>query len=147
METKCRYEAIKDGFLLRIYPEYPVMATLQEFLEKEKIGAGSLTAIGALKEVELGYFYLNEKTYSRKKFEGIYELVSFIGNISIVEGKPFVHAHAVLSGPDYHPIAGHFFDGIVAVTMEVHLQPSSESITREDDTTTGLKLLKLSRLL
>ncbi|NIS38897.1 DNA-binding protein, partial [Candidatus Saccharibacteria bacterium] len=52
-------------------------------------------------------------------------------------------AHAVLGGPEYRPIAGHFFDGTVAVTMEVHLRAFDRKITRQWDEETGLKLLDL----
>jgi predicted DNA-binding protein with PD1-like motif len=50
----------------------------------------------------------------------------------------------VLGDPDYRPVAGHFFDGTVAVTMEIYITIFREKITRSPDEETGLNLLELS---
>ncbi len=147
MEKGLTYQRVDDGYLVRLPKGAAVTTSLIEFLSEEHVYTGTLRAIGALQEVELGYFDLANKTYLRKSFPGIYELVSFSGNISLVDAKPFIHAHAILSDANFSPIAGHFFDATVAVTMEVHVSPVSQTISREIDPETELKLLKLANLL
>ena len=143
MTKKLTCQKTDVGYLVRLMQGTRVTETLGAFFEEEGISAGVISAIGALEAVELGYFDRAARTYLRKTFSEIYELVSFTGNISLVDGVPFMHAHAILSNADYTPIAGHFFDATVAVTMEAYIQPFSVTITREPDETTGLKLLKL----
>src|SRR5690606_9769502 len=55
-----------------------------------------LSGIGALKEVELGYFDENIKDYHRKIFPKTYELLSLEGNLSFFDNQPFYHIHTVL---------------------------------------------------
>ncbi len=147
MEKGLSYQRVDDGFMVRLPKGSPVMTSLVDFLSEKHVYSGTLQAIGALQQIELGYFDLAKKTYLRKSFPGIYELVSFTGNINLVDEKPFIHAHAILSDANFIPIAGHFFDATVAVTMEVHISPVSQKISREIDPETELKLLKLTNLL
>jgi predicted DNA-binding protein with PD1-like motif len=142
-DTNLNYRAVEGGYILRLQRGARVMETLNKFIKAKKIAAGMISAIGAVEDVELGYFRLSDKQYLRKHFPDIYELVSFSGNISYVEGEPFVHTHAVLGDPDYRPVAGHFFDGTVAVTMEIYITVFKEKITRSPDDETGLKLLNI----
>lgn len=117
-----------------------IISTLTRFVEQQNIQAGSLSAIGALRNFELGYYFLDKKEYGRKKFEPIAELVSFQGNIGVREGKSFLHVHAALGREDYSLVAGHLFSGIVAVTAEVILNPLSGRMERTYDERTGLFL-------
>jgi predicted DNA-binding protein with PD1-like motif len=144
IDSLLTYRAVEGSYVVRLQRGSRVMETLNEFIKAKKIAAGVVSAIGAVEDVELGYFRLSDRQYLRKHFPDIYELVFFSGNISYVKGEPFVHAHAVLSDPDYRPIAGHFFDGTVAVTLEVYVTVFEEKITRSHDEETGLNLLDLS---
>ena len=69
------------------------------------------------------------------------------GNVARVDGKPFIHCHAVLSGikegTENQPIGGHVFEAKVAVTLEVHLTAYEGSVERALDNDIGLKLLAL----
>jgi uncharacterized protein len=118
-----------------------LIGTLTRFVDERKIEAGSLFAIGALRNFELGYYYLDKKEYGRKKFEPIAELVSCTGNVAIREGKPFLHVHAALGREDYSIVGGHLFSGIVAVTVEVILYPFRGRMDRSFSERTGLFLL------
>ncbi|MCB9088438.1 MAG: ribonuclease HI [Calditrichae bacterium] len=142
-DERLRYRAVEGGYLLRLQRGARVMETLNSFILRRQIAGGTVSAIGALEDVDLGYFRLSDRQYLRQNFPGIYELISFMGNISYVEGKPFVHAHATLGDEQYRPVAGHFFDGTVAVTMEIYIRTFSEKVVREADDETGLKLLAL----
>lgn len=137
------FRAVEGGYLLRLQRGARVMETLLAFIKAKQIAGGTVSAIGALEDVELGYFRLSDQHYLRKKVSGIYELISFSGNISYVAGEPFVHAHVILGDPEFQSLAGHFFNGTVAVTMEVYLTEFKEKITRSPDQETGLNLLDL----
>ena len=61
------------------------------YAEREGLKLGQLTGIGALKDVELGFYHLKDKTYDRKMFKGEAELLSLDGNLTLFENKPFFH--------------------------------------------------------
>ena len=82
-------------------------------------GAVILCGVGMMKDAELGVF--DGTAYTRKTITGPSEVLSLQGNVSMLEGRPFVHVHAVLGGHDFSASGGHLFSGIVDVTLEVAL--------------------------
>lgn len=131
----------ENTFLVRLDRGESVTETLTAFLEDRGIEAGTVTGIGGVRDVALGYFDLEAGAYRRFEVEGNVELVLYTGNIARVEGKPFIHAHAVVSGPDFRPYAGHFFEARVAVTGEFVVRPGAGAVERRPDPFTGLNLL------
>ena len=104
MEIK---EIQKSVFSVRLVKEEEVIQSFTQWASDQKIGFASFQAIGALKEVELGYYDLHKKTFLKKIFKDDLELLSGLGNISWVESKtPFVHFHASLGQRDYAVIGG-----------------------------------------
>jgi predicted DNA-binding protein with PD1-like motif len=67
------------------------------------------------------------------------------GNVTIVEGKPFIHVHAVLSSSDegLSCVGGHIKECEVAVTLEIFLTTIGTAIERKMDDTIGLKAMSL----
>ncbi len=119
-----------------------VINELTVFAGKRNITSASISGIGALRDFELGYYYLDRKEYGRRKFTEIAELISCSGNLAIREGNPFAHLHALLGKDDFSVIGGHLFEGTVAVTAEFVLTPFPEQMQRDYDERTGLYLLK-----
>jgi len=96
-----------------------IRAKVEEMAFKESIVGAEVSAIGAVANPELGYYKLDERDYIRRFFPGDWELLSLLGNITQKDGKPFLHAHASLSGKDFNVIGGHLFDARVAVVVEM----------------------------
>jgi predicted DNA-binding protein with PD1-like motif len=136
-------QTFSGGVVLRLDRGEMVTGTLEDFLNREEIRGGTVTGLGGVEKVELGYYDLASRTYRRKRVEGIVELVTYSGNISVLDGRSFIHAHAVVSGPDFTPFSGHFFDARVALTGEFIIRPASWSIERRHDDATGLNLMNL----
>lgn len=132
------------GYLIRLELGEEVAETLEDFLAERKIHAGTAEGLGGVADAELGFYDLPTRTYQRKTIPGNLELVHYGGNITLAEGKPFIHAHAVVSGPDYRPFAGHFFKATVAITGEFVIRPADWKVNRRLDDTLGLKLMDLS---
>jgi len=137
------YQPIKSGFLVRLFRDEKLTETLLAFIKKRKIQGGSISGIGAIEKVTIGYFDRNEKQYQRREFNDIYEVVSYIGNISYVRDEPLIHAHIILGDREFCSYAGHFFEGTVAVTMEVFITVADDMIFREKDDDLQLNLLRL----
>lgn len=134
-------------YLIRLVRGEDVIPSIVEFCKEHTITCGSFRAIGAVEKSKIGYYDLSQKKYGQKEYPDAMEVASITGNIALVDGEPFVHCHAVLSGivagSENQPIGGHVFEAAVAVTLEVHLVAFNDSITRELDQDIGLKLLHL----
>ena len=128
---------------IRLDPGEEVIATLAALLEEQGayISAGSITGIGSVRNAELGFFDSAKGAYARRTLQEEMELVSFVGNVSWLDGKPFVHAHAVLSGAEFRPFAGHLFAAEIAVTGEFFYVEGGRKLKREEDRARGLKLI------
>jgi len=135
------YKKVSSGFVLRLISGEKPEEKLLEFCEKEGINSAFFYGIGALEKAEIGHFSLTEKKYHNKIFEEDLEVLSFTGNISLKEKKPFVHAHVMLGKNDFSVIGGHFVSGITGATMELFVQVLNEKIERKKDELTGLFLL------
>jgi uncharacterized protein len=137
----------KTEYFLRLVRGEDVLPNIILFCKEKGITSGSFRAIGAVEQSKIGYYDLSTKKYGQKEYPDAMEVASMTGNIALVDGEPFVHAHAVLSGiaagSENIPVGGHVFEAKVAVTLEVHLVAFQELIIRELDADIGLKLLQL----
>jgi len=136
---------VEIGFMIKLARGERVMETLLAFCEKRGIKSGVFNAIGAVKNTEIGYYNLEKREYFFKKIAEEREVASMTGNIAEVEGKPLIHAHAVLSAMDdtLSCVGAHIKEAEVAVTLEVFLTPFALPLARAYDEATGLKLLQL----
>jgi len=132
-----------DRYLLRLYRDEEVIRTLTGFAREMRIPAGEISAIGAVRDVVLGYFDPDTRKYSREEFPDSYEVAGMNGNLSQLKGEPFFHIHTTLAGRDHAPRAGHLFSARVSVTLEVVLHPFAEKLERTWDGEMDLNLLDL----
>lgn len=81
------------------------------------------------------------KSFKFQNFVDPLELVSMSGIVTLVDNKPFIHAHGVFSGNDFKAIGGHIKDFQVGPTVEIFLTDLNVEIGREFNEEIGLKLL------
>ena len=72
----------KNKYVLRADVGEEVIGELQEFSKKEGIEAGKFFAIGATKEVKLGWYDVDSKEYTWQELHEKLEIVSLLGNIA-----------------------------------------------------------------
>lgn len=131
---------LERNLLVRVDPDSDLAQFLVELAEKRGITAAAFTAIGALKRAKLGFYDQEKHEYQEMTVDSPHELASCIGNISIKNGKPFVHVHAVLTDKDGNTKGGHLFEGIV-FAAEVHLRElKGAKLERKYEETTNLSL-------
>ncbi len=128
---------------VRLDPGEELVSALGEALASlgPPLESGSVTGIGSVRRAVLGYYDLGQKKYLKQQFDEVLELVCLAGNVSLLDGRPFVHAHAVLSGPDYLTRAGHLFQAEIAATGELWVWEGGLRLARREDPFTGLKLI------
>ncbi|MDO8521829.1 MAG: DNA-binding protein [bacterium] len=135
----------KDGknHLIILERGEDVIPALLRYCTEHKITAGVFTGIGAVNNIEIGYYDFEEREYHFRAEKGDFEVASMTGNITSVDGKPFIHVHAVLSRCDktLECIGAHIKKASVAVTLEVFLTNVDVSLSRAYDECTGLKLI------
>ena len=137
---------IHNGFFIVFDKGEEVISTLTRFGEQEGVHWGVFEALGAVEDVEIGYYDRDAKQYFFRKEEEVFEVASLKGNLSEVENEGvLVHAHAVLSRCDesLETIGGHIKSARVAVTLEMVVWLISQPLTRVFDDEIGLRLINL----
>ncbi|MCX6679164.1 MAG: DNA-binding protein [Methanothrix sp.] len=127
-------------FFARLDHGADIISQITNLAEENGIETGALSAIGALSRAELGYYDQLSHEYGTFSLEEPVELASCSGNISMRDGRPFVHAHAVLSDRTGRTFGGHLTSGTI-FAAELYLQElSGLPLKRVPDSITGLKL-------
>lgn len=127
--------------LLRFDKGEELIASLQEYCNKETILAASFQALGAARELTLAYYNLADKVYEDHKVKEDVEILSILGNIATMDKKIIVHAHGIFGKQDLQTIGGHIKKLVVSATCEVSLTILPGTLKRSFDEETGLNLL------
>lgn len=137
------FKRIGTCYFIRFERGEKVIASLMALCEAEKIEAGFFNGLGAVGEVELAHYSLPKKEYSFLKLSGQYEITSLHGNISTLDGKPYIHSHITVGDDKFEARSGHLKEAVVSVTAEIVLMALDGQLTRFKDQATGINLLDL----
>jgi predicted DNA-binding protein with PD1-like motif len=138
-----RYFVFGSNYIVRLDAGERIVETLKALCERDGIGAGFFNGLGAIGEAEIGHFDPASNKYTWVKLSGPYEIVSLYGNITTVDGRPFIHAHVALGDNTFAVRGGHLKEAVVSVTCEITLTRFRDDIGRTKDAATGLSLLAL----
>ncbi len=110
--------------------------------QDNNISVGRITGMGAVQSAKLAYYDQKTMKYYDIVIGEAMEIVSLYGNISTKEGKPFVHAHVVLSDEKGNGKGGHLLPGGTPVfACEIVIEEfDGPELIREFDEKTGLAL-------
>lgn len=128
-------------FILALKMGEDLFEAILRCADAANLKSASISGLGALDDVTVAYYNLNTKTYQTKLFHGMYELISLNGNITLVDGKRFIHIHAALGTEEYNVVGGHIMSATVGPSAEISIIPLNSAIHREFDNQTGLKLM------
>jgi hypothetical protein len=120
-----------------------VVETLTRFASRERLRASQVTAIGALRDVVLGYFDRDTREYRRIPLTEQVEVLSLLGVITLDGEKPKLHAHVVVGRADGSARGGHLLEGHVWPTLEVVVEELPKHLQRRTDPESGLALIDL----
>jgi len=80
-----------------------------------------VSGIGALKDAAIGYYDQEAHEYRTVEIDRPIEIANLTGNVSIRDGRPFLHAHATLADSQGMVRGGHLNRGTV-FAAEVSIQ-------------------------
>lgn len=127
-------------FLCRAKHKSGLLRTILDFAKAKKIKTASFDVIGSVADASLAYYDQSNREYQKVRFKKPMEIAGCWGNLSFKDGKPFAHAHAVLSDKTGRTYGGHLIKATV-FAAEIHIQELlGDKLEREYDQTTGLAL-------
>jgi predicted DNA-binding protein with PD1-like motif len=121
-------------------PGEDLLEGLNQALGELGFEAATLQVIGGLREARLGYFHPERKEYLQFS-TGHVEISSGLGNVSLRDGKPFIHLHLVVSKEDGTSLGGHAMEGCKAFVVEAYFRAlAGPAPVREERPGMGLKV-------
>ena len=135
-----KYKKVDDKIYVSIDKGELVNDKLLEVAKIEKLNSGWINGLGAISDVEIGYWDIEKKIYIKKYFDEDYELLSLIGNISLVNNESFIHTHISFSNTEFKVFGGHMFDAKVIAAAEFCIFTSNYHLHRKLNCDIGLSL-------
>lgn len=117
------------------------MAAIASFAADRHLRATQFTAIGAFSRVVVAYFDWPTKQYRNITIAEQVEVLSLVGDITLENGKPKVHAHVVIGKVDATAHGGHLIEGHVRPTLEIVMTETPGHLRRRFDAESGLALI------
>ena len=131
----------KDQFMGKLSYESDILEEFAKICKENNIHFGRVEAIGVVKKANLGFYNQKNREYEFITIDKPLEITNLIGNISIKDGSPMVHAHITLSDEKGYAHGGHLDAGTIVFACEFIIKSFNEKpFERGFDQETGLPL-------
>jgi uncharacterized protein len=105
------------------------------------IEAAWVSCLGAVRHARYAYYEQGDKRYRELETDTHHEIAGFTGNVSMREGRPFLHAHASFGDATGATVTGHLLPGIEVFVAEFLIaELTGVELVRRPDSETGLAL-------
>lgn len=117
-----QYKQHDSTYFVYLEKGEPVVDVLTNFCKEHNISNGYITGIGAVNNIEMGAYDTKVGEYIKKIYKNSYELITYQGNIMLLDDEPFIHAHITIGNHNMEIFGGHLFSMNVAVVGEFVIQ-------------------------
>ena len=135
-----KYRLSGDTFTVRIDRGEEIIESLKKLCEDEHVRLGRVEAIGAAEHAVIGVYDLAKKAYYPEEIDEFMEITGLNGNITAMDGKPYVHLHTTLAGRDHVIHGGHVLEMRVGATCEMFVTVFEGEVNRCKDEELGINL-------
>lgn len=140
MTIKKKVES-KKLFMGKLSYGCDLLAEITSICQKENIRLGRIEALGAVQKAHIGFYDQQTREYRFLTLPQPLEITKLIGNISLKDGKSFVHAHVTLADETGKAFGGHLAPGTVVFACEFIIEAFEGPLfERSFDEETGLPL-------
>ena len=138
-----KHKKIDNTYIVRLERGDKIIENLKKFCSDNDIKLGYFSGIGALDDVELAHYIVENKKYTSKVFKQPLEITNLTGNIATMDNEVYLHCHVTLGDDGMRVIAGHLVEGKISATCEIVLVALNDRIDRKHDDSIGLNLLDI----
>lgn len=119
-----------------------LLEALQGIVQEADIRFGTINFLGAVQQAKVGFYLQDEKRFITLAFDEPMEILSGLGNVSLKDGQPFVHAHVTFLQRTGTIKGGHLLPGTIIFAGEVFIEELELPAPPErvPDPVTGLTL-------
>jgi hypothetical protein len=136
------YKKFNNKYIVRLNVGEEIVESVKKFAQEQNIKFGTVTGIGAVNKAKIGLFNTETKEYQSTILEEDMEIISLAGNITEMNGEPYIHLHIALANSEHNVKAGHLNMAVISATGEIIIEAIDGYVDREFDDDIGLNLLK-----
>ena len=129
------YRKFGNTYAVRIDLGEDIVENLKKLCTAEQIRLGRVEAIGAADHAVIGVYDLDKKEYYPETIDEFMEITSLNGNITSMDGKPYIHLHATLADQRHGVHGGHVLEMRVGATCEMFVTALEGEVTRQKKST------------
>lgn len=99
-----------------------LVAEIERICAERHVTAAWVSVLGAVSHAAYAYYDQIEKRYVELASDTHHEITSFVGNISLRDGVPFLHAHGSFADERGVTVGGHLLRGITVFVGEFQIR-------------------------
>lgn len=103
-----------------------VLSGLKEFAVKYHVTSAHFTAIGDAQSARFGWYDKTKQMFRVNEINKFAEVTSLMGDISMYNNNPVIHAHINLATEDGMVHGGHLLEAIISPTLQVMMTVEPE---------------------
>ena len=127
--------------LVRLDTGEDILDGITAYVTQHDIRAAWLSYLGAVRRASLRYFDQDRREYCDFMIGRHLEVLAGVGNVSVLDGEPFVHTHMAVGDERGRAYGGHVNSGCEVWALEVSIQELvGDEPVREPDDCTSLGL-------
>jgi len=128
-------------FVGRLATGSDLVDEIEHFCSEHSVRAGWVSLVGAVRRVAFAHYDQAAHRYLEMASDRHRELSGFVGNISLRDDRPFLHAHATFADDSGATVGGHLLRGTEVFVGELIITELTDvSLVRTLDEETGLAL-------
>ena len=135
-----QYKQFGDIYMVRIDLNEDIVESLKKLCEDEHILLGRVEALVATDHAVVGVYDLAKKEYYPETINEFMEIASLNGNITAMDGKPYIHLHATRADRRHGIHGGHVLEMRVGATCEMFVTVLDGAVNRQKDEELGINL-------
>ncbi|MBU1052297.1 MAG: DNA-binding protein [Proteobacteria bacterium] len=133
-------------FMGKISNGSDLLEEITDICRKKSIMLGRIEAIGAVQKARLAFYNQQTREYQFITIDQPLEITQLVGNISLKDGEPVVHAHITFADKTGQAYGGHLAPGTVVFACEFIMEVfTGQVFERKPDKLTGLHLWEMRK--
>lgn len=137
------YKILDNVYVVRLNVGDEIIGSLSSLCETENIKSAMVQGIGAVNDVTVGYYSLEDNKYFTQTFNHQFEMIALNGNITRKDNEPYLHLHIALSDENYKFFGGHLNRAVISITAEIYVTTLNGEVNRRVNPETNLNILDI----
>lgn len=134
------YKKYGTTYIVRLDVGDEIISSLKKFVNDENIKLAQINGLGGTSEFTIGVRNPITKQYDPTDYSGRYEIANIHGNVTEMDGEPYLHIHIGCGNEKGEYRGGHLLRCVIGATAEIFVTTYEGIVKRKLDEKTGLQV-------